>query len=392
MRLTKRVTAAALLSLSICSGAAFAGPQELSLIQLDRITAGNASDPASVASGGAIIAGGSTGSISASGAVNVGDGVQANARALNLVNSSESTVANGVNIFDGRADAAATFAAGTNFEVNQLNEITQDQRRAASLPSYERSENNVTVSTSNTGQTSSTALLNTVDSVTDVDTLTTAMNNTTSGSVDAVSTILGQKIQAGKGISAAGSIDVDFEAGNIEFLADAAGGVSLGGAGNEILTGQASLELRITLPRFTVAIEGAGCGVMNGSCTATGSNTETFDSKTDKSTLYTVDSQEFLDNTWEIVEHSDVRGPLSIYGVNAEYIVVDESNITVDSDYIVTLAGGAQADLRAMNVVNAAGSAVANGVNVAQQRTGNLQVGGGPLLNLTQTNVIVHSR
>jgi hypothetical protein len=182
-------------------------------------------------------------------------------------------------------------------------------------------------------------------------------------------------------------VDVDFDGGDIEFIAEADGSL-----GSGVVTGQGKITLRIGLPEFSVGIEGSGCAVQNGSCTAEGTNEETLAKLRDNSTLFQVDKERSHDDSWDRSTAADIRGPMAIYDAKAEYVVVDESAINVETDYVVALSGGAQANMRGMNVVNAAGSAVANGVNVAQQRSGNLQAGGGPLLNLTQTNYIVHSR
>jgi len=62
---------------------------------------------------------------------------------------------------------------------------------------------------------------------------------------------------------------------------------------------------------------------------------------------------------------------------------VDESKLTAKNDYTVFLSGNSQADAKAMNLVNAAGSLITNAVNVARTPTV------GPVINLNQTNLIV---
>ena len=84
----------------------------------------------------------------------------------------------------------------------------------------------------------------------------------------------------------------------------------------------------------------------------------------------------------------NVRSPFEIEDAQAEYIVVDDSKIDVETNYGITLAGSAQSNLRALNAVNAAGSAVANGVNISRTPT----VTGGQVMALSQQNVIRHSR
>ena len=67
-------------------------------------------------------------------------------------------------------------------------------------------------------------------------------------------------------------------------------------------------------------------------------------------------------------------------------LVVDGSTLTANSSYSVALAGNAQGNVRAVNLVNAAGSVVANSVNVSRTPTV------GPNLNLSQVNTIVQRR
>jgi hypothetical protein len=81
------------------------------------------------------------------------------------------------------------------------------------------------------------------------------------------------------------------------------------------------------------------------------------------------------------------RSPFELSNAQAEYIVVDDSSLTVNTTFNLTLSGSAQSNVSGMNVVNATGSAVANGVNVA--RTSQLM--GGEMV-LSQVNVISHSR
>lgn len=91
-----------------------------------------------------------------------------------------------------------------------------------------------------------------------------------------------------------------------------------------------------------------------------------------------------------ITTHSD-RSPFSLREAQAEYIVIDDSQITVTRLNEITLSGSAQQDARAVNLVNAAGSAVANGVNIAVNLTGELTTSG-QMLELSQTNTVSQTR
>jgi len=372
-------------ALAMMAAAAQAGPAAMDIEQMDAITAGNAEHVA--ASGGAIVGNDSSATITSSGEVDLSDGVQAEARALNLVNAAESTVANGVNVFDGNIDESAEFGLGTEFNVTQRNEISQEQRRVASVPFYERSEANVDRATTDSGSASSSMSLSKVDDVTDVTSSSTTKSNTSEGSIRALSTLLGQNVQAGRGISGAGELDVHFDGGSVDF--SVAGGVSLGGGVD--LNGE--IGLAIELPEFSIAMQGAGCAVQNGSCSASGTFSETEEELRDLSTFHSLEKSRSSSSEWDRTLEETIRAPFTLEDAQAEYVVVDDSELTVQSAYMVALAGGAQANMRAMNVVNAAGSAVANGVNVARQNSANLAISGdAPFLNLTQTNIINHSR
>jgi len=122
-------------SVLLIAGPTLAAPQEFNADQLDRITAGSSSHPPP--NGGAIVGNGSNAELISSGEVVI-DNAQTDVRALNIVNSSESTVANGVNIFRSQALVDGDFVLP---DVEQINTVVQDQRRLSSLPSYERGAN-----------------------------------------------------------------------------------------------------------------------------------------------------------------------------------------------------------------------------------------------------------
>lgn len=362
------------------------GPSQLNLEEMDNITAGVASGHPLSASGGAIVGNDSSATLNSTGHVELLEGAQANARAMNLVTGAESTIANGINVFDGRAETTADIMDGAHFNVAQINDIVQEQRRVASVPSYERIEANIDRVTSDSGSSFESSELASSENITNVETHSFARSNESSGRVNAKSTVLGQEIQAGRGLSGAGDLGVHFDAG--EFTFESGGGVSL--PGDVSFEGEVRVNLR--LPEMTVEFEGAGCAVQNGSCQAEGRFEEEIMDMVDRSTAQSQESSEVSERSWDTALDERIRAPFVLRDAQAEYIVVDSSDLTVESSYLVVLAGNAQADVRAMNVVNAAGSAVANGVNVATQRSGALNAGGGQSLNLTQTNVISHSR
>ena len=381
---------------TLMSGASLAGPSVLASADLDRITA-SGSNPAP--NGGAIIGNGSSASLSSTGEVLIGDGAQSETRALNMVNSSESTVANGVNVFDGRISGSATFD-GAEFDVAQRNTVEQDQRRLSSLPSYERGAN-THLATTDTGSTTSDSSLSVHDQVTDLERLVTGDHIATAGGFEKSSSPtvmidLSGDLRVGDLIDGEGRYLAEF---NMPSASNSVGVVFNGGidwnidAGEiSVDTGELGLLVNVDLPEMNLDIDAMGCVAVNGSCTIDGARTQTFDQVSDHSTLYTLDESSSSEHSWDRATTKSVQAPFELRDAQAEYVVVDDSSIDVTATHLVNLSGGAQSGLRAMNVVNAAGSAVANGVNVATSRSGELAVQGGPLYQLSQINEISHSR
>ena len=85
-------------------------------------------------------------------------------------------------------------------------------------------------------------------------------------------------------------------------------------------------------------------------------------------------------------ETANVEGAVSFDKASAQNIAVDGSTITATNTYSVILAGTAEQNATALNIVNAAGGMVANAVNVA--RTSNMN----STPTLTQSNSISQTR
>lgn len=387
---------------------AFAQPVALDDSVLNQVTAGTENNVLE-GSGGAVVGNSSTASIHSVGSVSIGDGAQSNAQSLNLVNSSESTVANGLNIWDGQITGAGSYQSETdnsNFLVNQTNEINQEQRRSAAVPEYSRPDANTVEQYDRTGTESFQSTLDQTDSVTDLVSNNHTMDTQSSGSVDTI--ILLQagpdtqaSVQGGKGVAVAGHLDATFDAGEVEVGLAVGAGISVGAGAS---AGDSSIEVggsadttvavygRIELPEFSIDVSGAGCGVLQGSCTSSGSTTETTTEIVDNSTASHVVSSDSGDSTMHETGTSEYRSPFSLHNAQAEYIVVDDSSIDVSSEFSMALSGSAQSDAKAINIVNSAGSAVANGVNISRTSAGDLSAQGGNIITLTQSNVISHSR
>jgi hypothetical protein len=81
----------------------------------------------------------------------------------------------------------------------------------------------------------------------------------------------------------------------------------------------------------------------------------------------------------------DIEGAVDIGSATATNVAVDGSSVNSTTNYSVTLAGSAEANAKALNIVNAAGGMVANGINIAH--TTNLTT----IPTLTQVNSISQS-
>jgi len=77
----------------------------------------------------------------------------------------------------------------------------------------------------------------------------------------------------------------------------------------------------------------------------------------------------------------DVQGAVAVDSISGKNIAVDGSTVTATNNYSVNLSGSAMQNARAINIVNAAGGMVANGVNVA--RTANMN--SAPTINQVNT-------
>jgi hypothetical protein len=345
---------------------------------LDAVTAGTAAQQP-LASGGAVVGNNSQAVLDITGTLDLSGEAQSGARGLNVVNSSESTVANGVNVWDGKLDAAsAAQAAQATFEVDQTNMVEQEQRRVAFLPSYERTGVNSSKEWTEDSTHSSLQTRDRTDEVRDTLATTTSRELTSSGSVSTETTVAGQTIRGGRGIAGAGDLGVNFDGGNIDLTIE--GNIA------DVLEG--SINLTIELPELDIAFNGGGCAVQMGSCTGEGSLSESSSEERDNSVITTLATRKEESGTFVGSGSEEIRSPFQIADAQAEYIVLDDSKIEVASNYGITLAGSAQSQLSALNAVNAAGSAVANGVNISRMPT----ISGGQTLALNQQNIIRHSR
>jgi hypothetical protein len=334
--------------------------------QLDWITAGDSGQDL----GGTIVAAGSQATITNTGGVTLEVGAQSGAQALNLVNSTQSRVANGVNVWDGQL---ASQNGATKLNVNQNNQVFQQGfANYASLSDYQRQGPNVWTTNSSTSASKSAS----TDSLTNNSMVDTKQSISSSGSVDTGAGQTGPGgstgLQIGQGIAGTGKLNIGVDAGSITVGLSSAVGVngsvsSLFGSGTGSATSSFKAGAQFVLPKVNLSFDGGICYVEMGSCSAVGTDNKTASSETD--------SQASSSETW--------LAPVSIHNAKAQYIVADGSKLSAANAYMVFLNGTSEDNAKALNLVNAAGSLITDAVNVARTPTV------GPVLNLNQTNVIV---
>ena len=85
----------------------------------------------------------------------------------------------------------------------------------------------------------------------------------------------------------------------------------------------------------------------------------------------TSDTKSYSNHTVQSLDLTyDKQGAVAFDSASGKYVAVDGSTVTATNTYTVALADTAQQNAQAINIVNAAGGMVSNGVNVA--RTSNM--------------------
>lgn len=368
-------------------------PTTLDNHDLKEVTAGTA---ATGTAGGVVVGNGSEAAVHRDTAVKLSGGVQIEARGLNLVNSTDSTVANGVNVWDGSGFNAAV-------EVNQLNSIEQEQRRSAAVEGYHRAGADTLARTDRSESESHDIQRNVFHSAADLFQEERVDNRVSEGVVDTGIKLnagdqLNLEANVGSGVAAAGQLEAHYDGGEVQIALAAGGGISAGAgigaggfAGIDVgVDAQVNFSVlaNIQMPEMDIALNGGGCGVILGSCNANGSTEESVTTLEDHSILDTFEEHVIghTSSTQSVID--EYRSAFMLDHARAEYIVVDHAILLVDDDQSLNLSGDAQSNVRGMNVVNAVDSAVANAVNVAR----NARVDNGGRLTLNQTILIHHSR
>ncbi len=393
---------------------AYSEPVALNDRTMDEVTAGEATGGAAV-SGGVVVGQTSEAVANRTAGLVLNDEAQQNANGLNIVNSTESAVANVVNVWDGSGVVATEEENGTNAEVkiNQINNITQEQVRSATLSEYVRSEADHRESLNRSGSAGySSKFIDYHSAASHIEeTRTTTIDS--NGKVNTLFSFqFGDSVDfsghLGLGIAAAGYTDIEFTGGSTDIGMGAslkgqkvASVTAYAGEGrlfydedtksyyrtNFQATGNLAFATRVELPTVKLVMNGAGCGVAMGSCNASSKVVETMETNTDNHTLDIFEVHLSGYSSFSEVETSTYRSPFELKNARAEYIVVDDSTLELNSDVTLELSDSAQRDAKGMNIVNAIGSNVANGTNVS--RTTRFE-GRKATLVLNQFNTVNH--
>ena len=387
-------------------------PVSLNDRTMDEVTAGN------TAEGGGVVVGNSSGAVvSRMDGIDLSGEAQSDAKGLNIVNSTESAVANTTNIWEGSGVTAAGEGHNTDSEVvvNQVNEVSQKQARTATISGYSRSEADTIELVDRSGSDSHTTRIVDSNDTTAIFEETRISNTDTTGNVNTrIKFNIGNKFDfegnLGQGVAVSGHNEIEFDGGSADIALVIAGGISVGADTadfNELvkITGlnlgdtgvaaginaeaQISLVTHVELPKFKIVMDGAGCGVVLGSCNASSITSEITHTRTDDSTLDIMENLQSGQSSYSEALTTIYRSPFELKSARAEYIVIDDSTLELDSDVTLELSDSAQKDVKGMNIVNAIGSNVANGTNVS--RTKKFE-GSRATLVLNQVNNVHHGR
>jgi hypothetical protein len=371
----KTLMVSASITLTLVTGAAVADLRPLTNEQLDRVTAGTAGEQPTLsqAAGGMVVANKSVAAVNDTAAVSLDEGAQDGAKGVNVVNSADSLIAQGVNVWD------AKFAGGevsADAGVKQSNVVMQSEApRVATLTGYSREPNAVDSSTLSTTKTDTANI--------DLDSKV---------NVDTSQQILGQSVDVGIGVGVAGRVGIDLGPAEIGLDLQATstittdvgvngqinlpkpfGSMEAEGDLHSVIKNEGSVGFNISTPPVTIDAIGAVCYTKLGNCTASSIDHSTYSTDTTSDETHTLDT----------------AGALSVQDAKAEYVVIDDSSLTLTNDHAISLASGAQANLAAINAVNAIASMVANSVNVSRTQ---FDSGASLPMDLSQRNVVIQGR
>ena len=351
----------------------------LSDTQLANVAAGYYSELSLSARDTVIVGDAAAAVVHSSATVAIGGGSQTEAKAVSLINGADSRVASGSNVLDGRSEGLNSDAADT---LNQSNAILQEDPVAGHVADFQlQSVNRASRKVETFDEEFAGGIIardfNFTGSVTTDTTKTDSDNHSSTTSSTSHPT---ETLHVGLGVALAGEVDVASGAGGITFsdyktvdtttTADASfhwSGLLISFTIEKTVTVHSHTEGGVSgdvqLQPFALRAKGVICQTLVGSCEPyVGRFSST--SRSDESTLH----------------------PAHIQGASAAQIVFGESGLQRETDRSVALQNNAQAGSRVMNAANVAGTALANGLNVASRTSPSLATG------LRQDNSIMQHR
>ena len=383
--------------------------------QMDKVTAAG-EENSSIAANNSTVTENNSGTVSLAGSVLSG------ASGINIVNSTDSLVANGVNVYDTSA------TSGKGSDVTQGNVIDQSENATATLGSYHRGENSQltlskssNVSKSSSSSSSLNASLNTsttdtfaksndlskTASLTDTysnvksaaATLNAAENSSHNSNSTAAADATANNSTAATGGSASttGSSTSSNSAssggstssntGSAMSTTKAANGGSATNATGDIASTNTTASTNAATLGATLNLASNKSNSLDATSSLTHNKSVSNDFSTSLATTLATtasDMKSFTSAKTKSVT-KDIQGAVAVDDADATNIAVDGSTISDTNTYSVSLAGSAEANAKAINIVNAAGGMVANGVNVAHS------TGMNPVPTLSQVNSITQS-
>lgn len=392
--------------LAPCTSVVQGQPAPLDDHALQKVAAGR------VDTGGVLVAGSSSARLELGNRLILEQQVQAEARSLNLVNSSSSGVAAGANIWHGSP-------VSTSGQLSQVNTIDQQESPGSVLQGYDRPQGEWHQLASQSQHNSSSRSLDSSRQQSNLveqqssnhDQSNSTVNTRQKFSVgDPENGVVQVEANTGQGVALAGQLQTVFAGGSAQFGLTAGAGLSVGadiggspaeplmigginlgqtGASAGIqLDAMLSLLATIELPTLELDLQGGGCGVVMGSCSSQGSSEQYDRHFSDTSLLQSHDERSQTTSSVSSSDELQYRAPLQVEEAQGDYIVVDHASLELISDQELELSDSAQRKVRGMNVVNAVGSVVTHGINIAY---GDSLAGSGELF-LRQSNSLRHAR
>ncbi len=389
LKILLRIPVLLLSGLLFSTQPAYSAPVALEDGVMDQVTAGTTD------SGGIVVGQNSETAVNRTTGLDLSGEAQGSANGLNIVNSTESAVANVANIWDGSGVTAADEDSNvkTELKINQVNNVTQEQAHSAMVSGYIRPEAEKMEIFKRSGNESHMSKVVNSNNTTDIFEETHISKTVSSAEVNTLLEFnLGKKINfsgnLGLGMAVAGHTETTFDGGSADIAVAVKGDVSAATDGMPLVAdGKLVLVTRVDLPNIQLVMDGVGCVVAMGSCKADSTYMEITNTYSDNSTLDIIENHQSGQSSFSETQTSIHRSPFELKSARAEYIVIDDSTLELNSDVTLKLSDSAQKDTKGMNIVNAIGSNVANGTNLSRTRRFE---GGRSKLVLDQLNIVHH--